>query len=76
MQKLDVEIIKTARKGKMEKLEKEMKEVLSSHKAGEVFICPYCKYESKKNKKGSAVIFDNGESKSFKCFSCSKWRMF
>lgn len=33
------------------------------------FPCPFCGYESKKNKQGSARIYSDKEI--FKCFACS-----
>jgi len=71
MQKLKLNYITEAKKVKMQKLEDEMKEVILANKEGAVFICPYCNYSSRKNRKGSAKVFDN---KFFKCFSCGKWR--
>ena len=74
MQTLGLQIIKIARKERMKKLEDNMQECLISEGSGYIFICPYCKYESKKNKKGSAKIFEDNGMKSFKCFNCGKWR--
>lgn len=71
MQKMGLEIIKMARKEKMEKLENSMKEVMVANKDGAVFFCPYCNYSSRKNSKGSAKVF---QGKFFKCFSCGIWR--
>ena len=59
MQKINVDIINTARKEKMQKLETEMREVILANRGGALFICPFCNYESKKNSKGSAKVFDN-----------------
>ena len=71
MQKLKLEYIKEAKKMKMEKLEDSMKEVILASIGGEVFICPYCNYSSRKNRKGSAKVF---QKEFFKCFNCGKWR--
>ena len=71
MQKLGLEIVRVAKKEKMQKLEDEMKDAIDANKEGAIFICPYCQYESKKNPKGSAKVFKN---EFFKCFSCGKWR--
>ncbi len=58
------------KKEKMQSLEVEMREVILSHSRGELFICPFCNYSSKKNSKGSAKKFND----SFFCFSCHVWR--
>ena len=71
MQKLGVKIIEEAKGEKIQKLEKEMQEVIASNLEGALFICPYCNYESKNNPKGTAKVFEN---KFFKCFACGKWR--
>lgn len=71
MQQLNSSIIETAKKEKIQKLESDMREVLIANKDGALFVCPYCNYESKKNPKGSAKVFQN---EFFKCFSCGKWR--
>lgn len=34
------------------------------------FVCPYCNYQSKANKRGSARIYD----KQFICFACGERR--
>ncbi len=71
MQTLNLPIIQTAQKEKMQSLEAEMKDVLLANLEGHIFVCPYCNYESGKNSRGSAKIF---QSKFFKCFSCGIWR--
>lgn len=73
MQKLNIEILKTARKEKMQKLEKEMQEVIIAEGTGHLFICPFCNYSSSKNSKGSAKCFDD-DGIIFKCFHCGIWR--
>lgn len=70
MQYLNLDTLKKVRAEKMQKLESEMREVILSHEKGELFICPFCNYSSKKNKKGSAKMFED----SFCCFSCRAWR--
>lgn len=74
MQRLELHIIKKARKKKMKKLERSMRNELKGEGSGYLFVCPFCNYHSKKNPKGSAKIFDNDNSRSFKCFNCGKWR--
>lgn len=71
MQSLGLKIIEEVKKVKMQKLESSMKDFLISNFGGALFICPYCNYESKKNFKGSAKIF---QDKFFKCFACGIWR--
>jgi len=73
MQSLKIDLIKDVKKMKIQKLETEMKEVILGEGAGHLFECPYCKYVSTKNPKGSAKIFDN-DGLFFKCFSCGIWR--
>ena len=75
MQKLNVHIVKEINSTKMKKLEDEMKDIILVHQRGEIFICPYCNYESRKNKKGSAKLFQDNNGTYFKCFSCGKWRV-
>jgi len=70
MQHLNLNILKTARAEKLQKLEAEMKQVIMAHSKGELFVCPFCNYQSKKNSKGSAKMFDDA----FKCFNCGIWR--
>jgi len=71
MQTLDLSILETARAEKMQKLEKQFQDVFIAHSSGELFICPFCNYSSRKNSKGSSKIFQN---KFFKCFHCGIWR--
>ena len=72
MQKLGINLIKEARKEKIKKLEKEMREVILANKEGAIFICPFCNYVGEKqNRNGSAKVIGN---KFFKCFACGKWR--
>ncbi len=73
MQSLGLEIIATAKKERMEKLESEMRHVLVANAGGALFICPYCNYSSNKNRKGTAKIF---QDKFLKCFACGIWRAF
>lgn len=74
MQRLNISLIDEAKKTTTKNLEKEMREIISPCSKGEIIVCPYCKYESKKNPKGSAKIFENDNGKFFKCFACGKWR--
>lgn len=71
MQKINADIIRTAKKERIKKLEDEMKEVIIANNNGSVFVCPYCNYESRNNPKGSAKVF---QKEFFKCFACGKWR--
>ena len=75
MQKLDIKLVKEAKKEKIKKLEDEMKDIILSHNVGEIFICPFCNYSGyKKNGKGSAKLFSDNKNKFFKCFNCGIWR--
>ena len=74
MQRLDIEIIRIAMKEKIQKLEIEMRDVILTEEAGYLFLCPYCQYTSRKNRKGSAKLFDDKGELIFKCFNCGKWR--
>ena len=71
MQKLNIEIIEEAKKGRMESLEKEMRGVIIANIEGALFPCPYCNYSSKNNPKGTAKVF---KKEFYKCFACGKWR--
>lgn len=73
MQSLKSLTFEKTKKEKIQQLEKSMRDILVYNKSGAVFVCPYCNYESRKNPKGSAKIFEN---KYFKCFSCGIWRCF
>ena len=68
MQSLGLEIIRQTKKEKMKMMDRKLTGI-----GGERVLCPFCKYESKKNK-FSGVIFDDGKQRSFKCFSCGIWR--
>ena len=75
MQKLGIRILDIAKKTKMKKLENELKKEIYGRVVGELFLCPFCKYESKKNRKGTAKLFEDEKGiRSFKCFSCGRWR--
>ena len=75
MQKLGLPNIRKIRSQKIKNLEKELKEEIYSRAAGELFLCPFCKYESRKNKRGTAKVFKSEDgTSSFKCFSCGRWR--
>ena len=74
MQRLDIKIIKEAKENKLKNLEEEMREVVLGFKGSNPFPCPFCHYESKKNRKGSALIFEDNGSDVFLCLSCRKWR--
>ena len=75
MQKLNIDLVGEIKRTKIQKLEAEMKEVILTHEAGEIFVCPYCGYTGeKKNRKGSAKLFQNNNEFFFKCFSCGIWR--
>jgi hypothetical protein len=64
------------KKEKLKKLETEVLKDVIFREEGELFLCPFCKYESKKNRRGTAKMFTNKDgSKSFKCFSCGRWRV-
>lgn len=41
---------------------------------GANFPCPYCNYQSRKNRQGSARISDLGNGLIFKCFACGESR--
>lgn len=69
-QLLNHSILKEVRKLKIQGLEKELKANLAGISKGEIFVCPFCNYSSRKNPKGSAKMFESA----FKCFSCSIWR--
>ena len=73
MQRLNLQIIKSAKSVKIKKLEEAMQEVVLGNRKGGVFDCPFCHYQSKKNK-GSAIIFQDKGKDIFFCFSCRKWR--
>jgi len=74
MQSLGSHIIDISKKVKIKSMEKELRTELNFREDGEMFLCPFCKYESRNNKKGTAKIFKTGTSVSFKCFACGKWR--
>ena len=74
MQKIGSHIIKIVKKIRIKKLEDNLKGEIYYRNAGEIFICPFCKYQSKKNRKGTAKIFKDEKSTSFKCFACGIWR--
>jgi len=74
MQKLSEYILNSAKKVKIRKLEEKLKADIGGRVVGEMFICPYCKYHSKKNSKGTAKFFEDDKQKSFKCFACGVWR--
>jgi len=74
MQKLGKSILSSAKGLKIRKMEKELGKDVIYRKDGELFLCPFCKYESKKNRKGTAKIFRDEKGISFKCFACGKWR--
>jgi len=71
MQHLNLKILNIAKKEKIQKLEEEMKKIVSGYSKGEIFVCPFCNYSSRKNSKGSAKSFGD----SFKCFNCGIWRV-
>jgi len=70
MQRLPPEVLSQAKSERMKQLEAGLKELISGTKVGERVECPICHYISPKNKKGSAVIFED----SIKCFACGIWR--
>ncbi len=72
-QKLSLDFIIQAKKQKIKELEKEFDYIKSSSN-GEKIICPVCNYISNKNPKGSAIVFQNGNETTIKCFSCGIWR--
>ena len=74
MQKIGSNIIKIAKKIRIKKLEEDLKGEIYYRNNGEIFICPFCKYQSKKNRKGTAKIFKNENSSAMKCFACGIWR--
>lgn len=75
MQKMNLRNIQTIKKLKIRKLEGELSKEFKGMVNGERFICPFCKYQSRKNRKGSAILFKNEDgSNSMKCFSCGRWR--
>lgn len=75
MQRLDINLIKEVKRLKTKRLEEEMRKVISTEGTGYLFICPFCNYSSKKNKKGSATLFQDNKGLFFKCFACGKWRV-
>ncbi len=62
----------TARKEQMKNLEKEL-EWIRQVPQGTLIVCPLCNYVSK-NGRGSAKVFQNGDSSALKCFSCGERR--
>lgn len=74
MQRLSSGILEKARYTKMKKLEENLKKELGSYVTGQRVVCPFCKYESKKNKRGTAIVFKDGDALGIKCFACGKWR--
>ena len=74
MQKFGKGIIDTVKKVRIKNLESEIKDFIFPKSDGEIFICPFCNYESNKNRKGTAKIFSGKDGISFKCFACGKWR--
>ena len=73
MQKLNVNIINEAKKMKIKKLEKDL-EYITTFPTGQMIMCPFCNYQSKKNNKGTAKVFQDDTGTSFKCFACGVWR--
>ena len=73
MQTINSTIMDEARKEKIKQLEQQLQWV-SEVVPGELILCPFCKYESKKNRKGTAKVFENEWGRSFKCFACGIWR--
>jgi len=73
MQKLNVDIINEAKKMKIKQLEENLK-YITNFPTGQMIICPFCNYQSKKNNKGTAKIFNDYNGTSFKCFACGIWR--
>lgn len=70
MQSIDIDLIKQAKKEKIQQLERDIREGVLSNSPGETFVCPLCNYTSRKNPKGSAKRFQDA----FKCFACGIWR--
>lgn len=73
MQKLNVDILKIAKAMRIKNLEKDL-EYITNFPAGQLIDCPFCHYQSKKNRKGTAKIFKDKNGTSLKCFACGKWR--
>lgn len=63
---LDEKLLDEVKKVKIKKMEDDIKGLSVG-----MNLCPFCKYESRKNRKGSAKVFPDG---TFKCFSCGTWR--
>lgn len=61
-------------KQRVKKIEDNLRDSLKGEEAGYLFVCPVCNYQSKKNRKGSAKIFEDNKSRVLKCFSCGIWR--
>lgn len=57
---------------KLKKLEGEL-QWIKEIPTGTLIVCPFCNYLSKSNR-GSAKVFQNENSSSFKCFNCGQWR--
>ena len=73
MQKLNVDILNVAKKMRIKKLEEDL-QYITNFPPGQLIECPFCHYQSKKNRKGTAKIFKDERGTSFKCFACSVWR--
>jgi hypothetical protein len=71
---MNIRVLELAKRTKMSQLEDQLKDYFKDlNTNGEPIDCPFCHYVSK-NKRFSGKLWVKDGHKTFKCFSCGKWR--